>query len=66
MLNIDYSITTLILVGFFLGGGNTYDSDFSKLKKIHINGMRLVTGATAVSSIANLYIDTAWQSIAER
>ena len=44
----------------------TYDSDISKLEKIHINGMRLVSGATARSNIATLYMDTAWQSISER
>ncbi len=37
--------------------GGTYESDMLKLERIHIDGMRLVTGATARSNIANLYND---------
>ena len=44
----------------------SYDCDISKLEKIRVDGMRLVTGATAQSNIDYLYIDTAWQSISER
>ena len=36
------------------------------MEKIHVDGMWLVTGAAAQSSISYLSIDTAWQSIAER
>ena len=46
--------------------GGTYDSDINKLEQIHVDGMRLVTGATARSNIANLYKETAWQSFRER
>ena len=35
--------------------GGTFDSDHEKLEKIHVEGMRLITGATAKSNIANLY-----------
>ena len=35
--------------------GGSYDSDILKLELIHVNGMCLVTGATAWSNIANLY-----------
>jgi hypothetical protein len=45
--------------------GGTYESDMLKLERIHIDGMRLVTGATARSNIANLYNETCWQSITE-
>jgi len=43
--------------------GGTYESDMLKLEIIHIDGMRLVTGATAQSNIVNLYSDTCWLSI---
>ena len=42
--------------------GGTYDSDMLKLEKIHVDGMRLITGATAKSNIANLYSETSWQT----
>ena len=41
--------------------GDTYESDINKLEQIHVDGMQLVTGATARSNIANLYKETAWQ-----
>ena len=43
--------------------GGTFDSDISKLEKIHVEGMRLVTGATARSNIANLYDETGFMDI---
>ena len=46
--------------------GGTFDSDLLKLEKIHVDGMRLVTGATARSNIANLYKETSFLSIRER
>ena len=46
--------------------GGSYDSDILKLERIHVNGMRLVTGATARSNIANLYTETAWLSFMDR
>ncbi len=46
--------------------GGTYDSDILKLEKIHVDGMRLVTGATARSNIANLYDETCFMSVSER
>ena len=46
--------------------GGTFDTDLIKLEKIHVDGMRLVTGATARSNIANLYTETCWKSLNER
>ena len=46
--------------------GGTYDSYLLKLEKIHIDGMRLICGATARSNIANLYAETSMLSISER
>jgi len=46
--------------------GGTYDSDMNKLEKINVDGMRLLTGATANSNIRKLYEETAWQSVRER
>lgn len=46
--------------------GGSYESDLSKLEKIHIDGMRLVTGATANSNIGNLYNESSWQTIRQR
>lgn len=43
--------------------GGTYDTDLLKLERIHINGMRLTTGATARSNIAMLYADTGFNDI---
>ena len=46
--------------------GGSFDSHLLKLEQIIVDGMRLVTGATARSNIANLYLETSWQSFAER
>ena len=46
--------------------GGTYDSDINKLESIHVDAMRLISGATARSNIRNLYQETAWQSFRER
>ena len=46
--------------------GGSYDSDLYKLEQVHIDAMRLVTGATAKSNIVKLYEDTAWQSLKDR
>ena len=46
--------------------GGTYDIDLTKLERIHVDGMRLTTGATARSNIANLYKETKWQTITSR
>ena len=46
--------------------GGTYDSDLCKLEKIHVEGMRLITGATAQSNIAKLYEDTGFCSFKSR
>ena len=42
------------------------DNDMVKLERIHVDAMRLVTGATARSNIVNLYHEKNWQSIASR
>ena len=44
----------------------SFDSHLLKLEQIIVDGMRLVTGATARSNIANLYADTSWQTFSER
>ena len=46
--------------------GGTFDSDLVKLERIHVDGMRLITGATARSNIANVYEETKFMSISER
>jgi hypothetical protein len=46
--------------------GGSYDSDLNKLERIHVDGMRLISGATAKSNISKLYKETAWLSIKER
>ena len=46
--------------------GSTYDSDINKLERIQVEAMRLITGATAKSSIAALYKDTTFLTIATR
>ena len=46
--------------------GGSPECNISKLEKIHTDGMRLVTGATARSKTEKLYIETGWQSINER
>ena len=44
--------------------GGSYDSYLLRLEKVIVDGMRLVTGATARSNIAQLYVDTGWNSFA--
>ena len=46
--------------------GGTFDSDLCKLERIHVEGMRLITGATARSSISRLYEDTGFFNIKTR
>ena len=46
--------------------GGSYDSDILKLEIINVDAMRLVTGATARSNIANLYEECNWLSVKER
>jgi len=43
--------------------GGTYDSDILKLERLHIEGLRLITGATARSNIANIYGETRCKDI---
>ena len=45
--------------------GGSYDSHLLKLEQIVVDGMRLVTGATARSNIVRLYDDTNWQSFSQ-
>ena len=45
--------------------GGIHYIDIQKLERIHVDAMRLVTGATARSNIANHYTETCWQSISE-
>ena len=44
----------------------SYDTDILKLEGIHVNGIRLVTGAKARSNISKLYDETSWLSIMDR
>ena len=46
--------------------GGTFDSDICKLERVHIEAMRLITGATAKSSISRLYVETGFQDIKTR
>ena len=46
--------------------GGSSDTNIAKLEKIHVDGMRLVTGATARSNTINLYNETAWLTISQR
>ena len=46
--------------------GGSFDSHLLKLEQIIVDGMRLVTGATARSNIANLFEETSWQSFSDR
>ena len=46
--------------------GGSYKSDLYKLEQVHIDAMRLITGATAKSNIAKLYEDTRWQPLKTR
>jgi len=45
--------------------GCTSDIYIQKLEQIIIDGMRIVTGATAGSSIVNLFTETAWHTFAD-
>ena len=44
--------------------GGTYDSDLCKLDQVQVEAMRLITGATARSSIKALYEETGWPTLA--
>ena len=46
--------------------GGTYESDINRLEQIHVDRMRLVTGATAHSNIASFNKEIALQSFRER
>ena len=46
--------------------GGSYKSDIDKLEKVQIDAMRLITGATARSNIAALYVETHFQTVKER
>ena len=46
--------------------GGTYDSDLCKLDQVQVEAMRLVTGATARSSIQGLYDETGWPTLGSR
>ena len=46
--------------------GGTFDSDMMKLEKIHINAIRLITGATAKSNINALYKESFYTTIKDR
>ena len=46
--------------------GGSCDVNISKLEKIHVDAMRLVTGATAGSNIHRLYTETGWLSVRSR
>ena len=43
--------------------GGSCDTAIAKIEKIHIDGMRLVTGATSHSNIHRLYAETGWVRI---
>ena len=42
--------------------GGFYQTHLNKLEQVIIDGMRIVTGATARSNVENLYQETAWNS----
>ena len=46
--------------------GGSFDSHLLKLEQVIIDGMRLVSGATARSNISNLYAETSWKSFADK
>ena len=46
--------------------GGSYDNSLDKLERIHVDAKRLITGATARSSITNLDRELPMQSIQER
>ncbi len=46
--------------------GGSCDTYLAKLERVHVDGMRLVTGATARSNISKLYEDLGWVSMRSR
>jgi len=46
--------------------GGSYDTDILKLEQIHVEAMRLITGATAKSNIAALYKETSFMPVKDR
>ena len=46
--------------------GGSFDSHLLKLEQVIIDGMRLVSGATARSNISNLYLETSWKSFTDK
>ena len=46
--------------------GGSYDSHLLKLEQLIVDGMRLVTGATARSNISKLFRETCWSSFGEK
>ena len=44
----------------------TYDSDMNKFEKLHIDAMRLITGATARSRTSSIYDETNFLTVNER
>ena len=46
--------------------GGSYNCDLNKLEQVSIDGMRLVTGATAYSNVRKLYNETGWLSIRDQ
>ena len=46
--------------------GGTYDCDIVKLENIHVDAIRLITGATARSNIVNLYKEVSFQNMNTR
>ena len=58
-------VLPILEYGLIVWGG-TYDTDIIKLERIHLDAMRLITGATARSSIAALYEETSFVSFRDR
>ena len=46
--------------------GGSCDTHIDKIEKLHVDAMRLVTGATARSNIQRLYAESGWQTIRAR
>ena len=46
--------------------GGSYDSHLLKLEQLIVDGMRLVTGATARLNISKLFRETCWSSFGEK
>ena len=66
---LEIMFTSFVASTMFYGieiWGGSFDSHLLKLEQIIVDGMRLVTGATARSNIANLYAETSWPTFAER